>query len=631
MNNIYKKNIKCARDNKPQIVQILKSASLLPSFDFTPAIMPQHHQIDQAKYIVEQQYEHNKESIEQHVFGFVFCLDYFIIRELIKKYTWYVKLFIIFPSADYLCTMMSRYDLTDLIKAPHFLPLAFNDMKDLAINIKHNLSIFDFQNNGLQFFEYQPYRIHFEETVRVASKQIREITYFATANTNTTLIWGYNILTNNIKNLSSFVKYPDVTVLRKIWEGKPIVCVAAGPSLSKNIEFLKTIKSEVFIIAVSGALKPLLDHGIKPDMITMLDMLEEVMLYLEGMDISDIYTVKDLSCFHGAANNQNTKLIHSTSANQITNFIHSFINKLGVTVDGQFIFQGTMTVANLSMLIANVMGASKIILLGQDLAYTDKTHVEGSRFSNPTTITEVNGEKIIEFKTFENEAPSSVRMVPVKGFWGDTVWTTDQFLTYREYMEHLIKLYKLDVVNATEGGSYIEGTEHVTLADAYKRYIKPNKVKSKDLKISPTREGYNFKALPTSIIEFEKVILEYTAIRDAAIEMVGVVEKETGENTLEKAKEYDKLVTDFLTKYSAQVDTLGQIGHSAQVLFRKIINANTSKYSDEDKMADSRNKVVLMSSAVIQTSGLLIHELELLVEELKTMSPKKALSTRSKK
>ena len=623
MSNYYKKNMRCARDNKPQILQIVSKAKVLSSLDARVTIVPSALQAEQARYILDQEYVAKKPSIDKHVFGFVFCLDYYLMRELIKKYSWYTKLFFVFPSADYFNTLLHHYDFTPLIKSPNFMPLAFNEESDFAVNIKFNLTTFDFYNNGLQFFEYQPYRILFPENVKFANKIIREVSYFCAANINTTLTWGNDVIINNIKNLSRFIQYPDASILGKIWEGKPIICVAAGPSLQKNIAFLKTIQNDVFIIAVSAALKPLVAAGVKPDMITMPDMLEEGKLYLEGQDLSDIYTVKDLSCFHGIVREHPSKYIFSTSAMQSTALVHSIISQLGLVVDPEFIFTGTMTVANLSILVAHAMGANKIILLGQDLAYTDRTHVEGSRFSHPTTITEQDGQKTIEFKTFDDEANTVLKLIPVKGFWGDTAWTTDQFLTYREFMEHLFKRHQLDVVNATEGGSYIEGAEHITLEEAYTRYIKPAPIQSKDLNIPATRQDYDFSRLPDYIHNIESLVSGYVLLRDDAITMVGFVERDEGEKSMKKAREFDRLVVEFLSKYSQEVDALGNIGHAGQVLFRRIMNANTSHYSDEDKMADSRNKVVLLSSAVIQTSGMLIRELELLCTELREIYEQK--------
>ena len=54
----------------------------------------------------------------------------------------------------------------------------------------------------------------------------------------------------------------------------PAIVVSAGPSLNKNIEELKKAKNKAFIVAVDTAIKPLISHGIIPDMFAIVDGLK---------------------------------------------------------------------------------------------------------------------------------------------------------------------------------------------------------------------------------------------------------------------------------------------------------------------------------------------------------------------
>ncbi len=620
MNAIYKKNIACAQQYKPQIVDLMKNASLITTFEFDLAIMPTKQPVEQANYILEQEYLQKKESIDRHIFGLVFCLDYFLLQGLFRRYTWYTRLFVIFPSADFFFTLLHRHDFTVLIKDPKFMPLAFNDLSLIEASLKHNLNQFDFYTTGLQFFEYQPFRALFPETVEVVSKYAKDVTLLSAANVNTLLIYGYGIMVNNVRNLNHFLRYPDVSVLDNVWEGKPIVCVSAGPSLSKNIAFLKKIQNDVYIIAMTAVLRPLLAAGIKPDMITMVDMSEQVMRYLEGIDTSDMYSVIELGCFHEIVDKYPAKYIFSMSAIRTSQFMNDLVGKLNMNINEKFILPGSLTVATLSILLAKVMGASKIILLGHDLAYSDKTHVKGSRFSHPTKIIEVNGRRTFENKLYDGEVLEYSELVPVKGFWGDQVDSTYSFITFREYIEKVIKTFGMDVVNATEGGSYIEGTEHITLKEAYQRYIKPHIATTKALQIPSLRQDYNYHELPDVITHVEDMIALYESMNAQAVDMMALVEQNQNETTTpEQAKAYDQLITEFVSKYEEDMNKIGQIGHPGQFLFRHIINSNTSKHSDVDTYADARNKLVLMSSTVLECTGVFTDELKGLVTKLKDL------------
>ena len=95
------------------------------------------------------------------------------------------------------------------------------------------------------------------------------------------------------------------------------------------------------------------------------------------------------------------------------------------------------------------MGFETVILVGQDLAYTDdKSHADG---------------------TFRETMPkeNTESMIRVKGNYQDTVPTLTNLKIYLEWFADYIKGAKergnFRVINATEGGAYIEGTELMTL------------------------------------------------------------------------------------------------------------------------------------------------------------------------
>lgn len=97
------------------------------------------------------------------------------------------------------------------------------------------------------------------------------------------------------------------------------------------------------------------------------------------------------------------------------------------------------------------MGFKTIILVGQDLAYTDnKSHVDGS---------------------FQEKMPEqdTSGMIMVKGNYQDEVPTELILKTYLDWFDMYIEGIKnyrdVRIVNATEGGAYIKGTELATLHD----------------------------------------------------------------------------------------------------------------------------------------------------------------------
>ena len=71
----------------------------------------------------------------------------------------------------------------------------------------------------------------------------------------------------------------------------PTFIVGAGPSLDKNIDELKRAKGKGFIIACDTAVRPLLAHGIVPDLYVLVDGLKPVhLIKAEGTETIPLLT-----------------------------------------------------------------------------------------------------------------------------------------------------------------------------------------------------------------------------------------------------------------------------------------------------------------------------------------------------
>ncbi len=75
---------------------------------------------------------------------------------------------------------------------------------------------------------------------------------------------GQSSIVNLWSNLPQIIKSPNTTGLQNLYQGKPVVLVNSGPSLSKNIDILKEYKDKVIIVACSTAIVALYKHGITP-------------------------------------------------------------------------------------------------------------------------------------------------------------------------------------------------------------------------------------------------------------------------------------------------------------------------------------------------------------------------------
>lgn len=229
----------------------------------------------------------------------------------------------------------------------------------------------------------------------------------------------------------------------------PAIIVSAGPSLDKNIEGLKKAVGKAFIIVVDSALKSVYLHDIRPDITITIDPEKDAMLFMN---------TAFLNC---------PIVVHSKSNKEILN-VHngkrfyfdepdSYISLLieettGVKITG---LETGGSVANNAFGLAHILGFKKIILIGQDLAYTgEKVHASDA----------YGGDKV-ESSIYENS------LKKVEDVFGNQVLAPPDMEIYRKWFENKIVQYPyLEVIDATEGGAKIEGTKIMTLKEAIETY-----------------------------------------------------------------------------------------------------------------------------------------------------------------
>ena len=201
----------------------------------------------------------------------------------------------------------------------------------------------------------------------------------------------------------------------------PAIIVSAGPSLNKNIHELKKAKNHAFIVAVDTAVRPLVNAGIIPDLYVIVDGLKPFKLF-------DFEEAKRIPLMPSITSAKDVLAHHEGS----------------VSCGG--------SVACSAFSLVYKLGFSRIILVGQDLALTgNRTHADGT------------------FQDKMDEIDTSHSMM-VEGNYEDKVPTRQDFKYYLDWFNYYINGCEgIHVMNATEGGAKIQGTEIITLAEAIER------------------------------------------------------------------------------------------------------------------------------------------------------------------
>lgn len=244
---------------------------------------------------------------------------------------------------------------------------------------------------------------------------------------------------------TSLLKFKEKCIKDIDVEDIPVIIVAAGPSLDKNIHQLKLAQGKAFIIAVDSAIRMLEKYNIKPDAYVTLDAIKPAVLFENKI----AKETPIFYCGHSSYNNIKDlqgKKIFIDAEPFMGNVLKSRGKEAGEISPGG-------SVANAAFAIAQFVGFKNIIMVGLDLAFAeDKKHASV-----------VYNEKSVK----EEE---SSKYTYVDGIHGEKLLTYQNFILYKEWYERKLENSDVKMINATEGGAKIKGAENVTLQEAIKRY-----------------------------------------------------------------------------------------------------------------------------------------------------------------
>lgn len=409
----------------------------------------------------------------------------------------------------------------------------------------------------LEFFisEVHPnYKAAFPMLLREKMKQLMKHTERFFVNFNTRRLLQGHAARNVLYNLPYVAQGYHTMQLSKVipYDGAAVL-ISAGPSLDKNIEQLKRAKNHLFMVAVDTAVKPLLKRGIFPDVFITLDGRKPLEL-LKGAEWLPV--VSNPVARYELLDQQKGKKIFFFDGYQLPLDLYVQNGKVlpGVSVGGSVACSG------FSLLYK--MGFETVILVGQDLAYTDdKSHADG---------------------TFQEKMPkeNTEYMIRVKGNYQDTVPTLTNLKIYLEWFADYIKGAKekgnFRVINATEGGAYIEGTELMTLKEALDACIGEEtdfaaRIETMESAFTPQEKEKAFaslKEIPKQFSDIEKIAQQ---IRKE-YQKVETIEKSGNKNSqgYQKVIKKIKKLTDKCHGYSGYQlieETLGTAEYILQTEF----------------------------------------------------------------
>lgn len=332
------------------------------------------------------------------------------------------------------------------------------------------------------------YLRHYRDVLGNVLEALQEAAVLAKINVRTGLVRAKQWVHNLLQNTSQNTHYPSLFHLKDKFKDVPVVLAAAGPSLDKNVALLKAVQDKALICCVNTSLKALLAAGVKPHLVLSLEGLD-VSSHFEGADISDLNLALCQTC-HPA--------LFKLPAERIFTFVDSHPAHVAFTSarlggeEGEGLSAGGC-IANAAFSAARMMGCNPMILIGQDLAYTNnQAYASGTVFEDMHVEQDENGgvkvldpsgakQQILDASEIGAQAAAyneNRELIPIKAWDGQSiVRTSPDFNLFRYWFQETAFTMHEDeddqrtLYNATEGGAWIEGFSHSPLKTVIEEHI----------------------------------------------------------------------------------------------------------------------------------------------------------------
>lgn len=301
------------------------------------------------------------------------------------------------------------------------------------------------------FPSMQIYKDFYADVEKVVIKKAAD---FYRMNLEFNLATAIQYLENAWKNFPYIWAKPGIKSLYDKFKGKPAIIVSSGPSLNKNIEILKQYQNNAVIIASGSAQGACIKHGVVPDFLTIVDPLPLMHTVLENAYHSDTTLLMLEEGYHEIVSQNPGEVFFFKQSHY--DVLEEYKDLLPETDK----MNCSMSVATTAFDVALKIGAEPIIFVGQDLSFTD----DDVRYAEGCETPNVGA----DFRNLEEE---KYQYVP--GYYGGQVRTVPVFAATLDYFQSRLKLIKdRIIINATEGGAYMQGATHMPLQEVAERYLK---------------------------------------------------------------------------------------------------------------------------------------------------------------
>lgn len=459
--NVYELNVEYITENYPGLLDALDGE--IPNKEGYEAVLTKNNEPnlriiqEDNSYFLHSRYnardearkwiQQNSELLcsNQHLLLFGLGLGYF--TEEFLATTTATDIYIVEPSIGVFRELLSKKDIRPFLADPRIRMFAVGDNEVLTLQVAGTIST---QITGSFSCIYPPiYKRLYPLILEDLESKIRDLLLSQASNIQTAHVYQSTWLKNTFNNLTFLLENPSIGSLGNVLEGKNIraIIVGSGPSLKKDIHYLHQLKDKCLIIAAGSSIQALLHYGITPHFVVAIDGS------LANYEVFKNVSNKDVPLIFGTQINNNIlqeyvgKLFSLKFTNDtVIEYLIDSENKIPA-------FYSTSTVTGTAIQIAAYFGITEIILMGQDLSYSDDEYYAPG-------VNHVSEERKALVITKANEWVENV-----EGGKNRTIGSMQVLLKDIQVLVAIMSLEGVSFINTSKKGAVIKGTKWVSMDD----------------------------------------------------------------------------------------------------------------------------------------------------------------------
>ncbi|WP_037287204.1 motility associated factor glycosyltransferase family protein [Saccharibacillus sacchari] len=339
--------------------------------------------------------------------------------------------------------MVYDYDFRELLKWPKLLWISVGESQLKILFHK----ICTYMNEELAFVALRHYLENDMDVLQKLKEEFVDYRNIFESNRSTEKRYQKEWFENSINQIANVLNAPSLFEFTGSLKGCTAVIVASGPSLEQDIEWIRELASHALVISAGSSIQALAKHGIRPHISAIMDggEINEQIFSVEGALQSSLFYTS--SAYYKISERKYGDSFHAVVQNDITS------RYLLDMSENDPLMIPTPTVTGTAIQVAAWLGASTIVLTGQDLSFQqDKFYTSGVAHTDTADM-----ERIVQDSKHH-----------VMNVYGEYNRTNNSFLMMKDAIESLItSIPKIQFINATRGGAAIVGADWKPIEEVY--------------------------------------------------------------------------------------------------------------------------------------------------------------------